>query len=111
MTEKIPFSDWSKLDLRVAQILKAEEIEGKDKLLKLTIDLGGEQRTIVAGLKQHYPLEELPNKKIIVIANLEPAKLGGVESNGMLLAAVSDDRSKVTLLTPEKDVPAGTKVS
>ncbi|MAE49502.1 methionine--tRNA ligase subunit beta [Candidatus Pacearchaeota archaeon] len=111
MTDKIPFTDFAKLDLRVAQIKKAEEIEGKDKLLKLEIDLGDEQRTIVAGIKQHYDIESLKDKKIVIIANLEPAKLGGVESNGMLLAAVSDDHSSVTLLTPDQDAPAGTKVS
>tara|TARA_Y100000034_G_scaffold136314_1_gene212140 strand:- start:3753 stop:4085 length:333 start_codon:yes stop_codon:yes gene_type:complete len=108
-SEKIPFEDWQKLDLRVAKILEVEDIEGKDKLYKLKISLGDEERTLVAGLKQVYPADSLINKKIIVIANLEPAKLAGIESNGMLLAA-SDDNT-LALLTPEKDVKEGSKIS
>lgn len=111
MTIKIPFSDFAKLDLRVAQIIKAEEIPNKDKLLKLTISLGEEKRTIVAGIKQYYKSEELKGKKIIVIANLQPTTLAGVLSDGMLLAALTEDLSKVVLLTPEKDIPNGSKVS
>ena len=112
MTDKILFSDFAKLDLRVAQILKAEEIPNKDKLLKLTIDLKEKsKRTIVAGIKQYYKPEELKGKKIIVIANLQPTTLAGVLSDGMLLAALTEDRSKVILLAPEKDIPNGSKVS
>lgn len=106
--EKISFSEWEKIDLRVAEIKKVEEIEGADKLYKLKIDIGNEERIIVAGIKQHYSKEELIGKKIVVLTNLEPKKLKGVESKGMLLAAVGKE---VVLITPEKDVEAGTKIS
>ena len=115
MTEEKPiisYEDFAKLDLRVAKIKKVEEIEGADKLYKLTIDVDelGE-RVICAGIKQHYSKEELQGKKIIIIANLAPRMMKGVESNGMLLAACSDDHEKVILLAPEKDIEVGSKVS
>ncbi len=108
---QIPYSEFAKLDLRVATIIKAEDIEGADKLYKLSVDLGKEKRTILAGIKQHYSKDSLKGKQIIVIANLEPRKMKGVESQGMLLAAVSDDHSSVVLLSPDSKVNAGTKIS
>lgn len=98
--EKISFADFQKLDLRVAKILNVEDIEGADKLYKLTIDLGKElgERIIVAGIKDFYNKEELKNKKIIVVANLEPKKLRGTESNGMLLAVVKEKMAKKKML-------------
>jgi len=106
------FSDFEKLDLRIAQIKKIEEIPDADKLYKLTIDLGDlGERIICAGIKQHYTKEELKNKQIIIIANLVPKKLKGIESKGMLLAAVSKDHKKVTLISPDKFVDAGLSVS
>ena len=113
MTENIiPFSDWEKLDLRVGQIKKVEEIEGADKLYKLEIDLGKEigKRTVCAGLKAHYPKDKLKGKKVIVFVNLAPRKLKGIESQGMVLAAVNKDESKVILLSPEDDIEVGSKV-
>ncbi|MCL5730051.1 MAG: methionine--tRNA ligase subunit beta [Candidatus Pacearchaeota archaeon] len=108
----INFSDWEKIDLRVGQIKKVEDIEGADKLYKLEVDLGKElgKRTICAGIKEHYSKDELRNKKIIIVANLAPRKLRGIESQGMLLAAVNKDESKVILLSPEKDIEIGSKV-
>ncbi len=113
MAEQISFDDFAKLDLRVAKILKAEKVEGADKLLKLTIKVGGEERTLAAGIAQHYALEELEGKLIVVVANLAPRTVRGITSQGMLLAAVSDDRSKVVLLTPDagKEIEDGSKVS
>lgn len=109
--EKISFQDWQKLDLQVGRILKIEDIEGADKLYKLEVDLGEMgKRTLVAGIKQHYKKEELKGKKCIILSNLEPKKLKGIESNGMILAAVSEDESKVILLQPEKDIEEGTKI-
>ncbi len=108
--ETINFETWAQLDLRVAKIKKAEDIPDKDKLYKLEIDLGKEKRTIVAGIKQYYTKEELKDKRIIVIANLEPAKLAGIKSNGMLLAAVTDNHKKVVLIQPEKDIEIGSKI-
>ncbi len=112
MAEIIPFSEWQKIDLRTAKILDVEEIDKADKLYKLSIDLGKElgKRTLVAGIKKHYKKEELKGKTIIVFTNLEPRKLKGIESQGMLLAAVSSDERDVFLLQPEKDIELGSRV-
>ena len=108
----VDFSDWAKLDLRVGQIKKAEDIEGADKLYKLTVDLGKElgKRTVCAGLKKFYSKEDLKGRKIILFSNLAPRMLKGIESQGMLLAAVNADESSVVLLSPEKDIEAGSRV-
>ena len=108
----INFSDWQKLELRVGQILEVEDIEGADKLYKFTVDLGAEigERTICAGIKEHYSKEELKGKKISVFVNLKPKKLRGVESQGMILADCTGDESKVILVTPEKDIEIGSLV-
>jgi len=112
MKPTINYEDFEKLDLRVAEIKEAEEIDGADKLYKLTLDDGTEEpRTICAGIKQHYTAEELKGKKIIIIANLAPRKLRGIESQGMLLAASTDDHKEVILLTPNKDIVPGSIVS
>ncbi|MDN5342415.1 MULTISPECIES: methionine--tRNA ligase [Oceanotoga] len=106
----IDFEDFSKVDLRVAKILEAEDVKKSKKLLKLQLDLGElGKRQIVAGIKQHYTPEELIGKKIIVVANLKPAKLMGIESNGMLLAAKNSE--KLTILTVDRDIEPGLKVS
>jgi len=107
----IEFSEWAKLDLRVGQILEVEDIEGADKLYKLSVDIGEKKITLCAGLKEHYSQDELKDKKIIVFTNLAPRKMKGIESQGMLLAAVSDDHKKVFLITPEKDINVGSRVS
>ncbi len=109
--EIISFDDWNKIDLRVAEILEVENIEGADKLYKLKIDLGTETKTLVAGLKQYYTKQELEGKRIIVFTNLEPRKIKGIESKGMVLAAVSDDHNEVKLLQPDGVVELGSKVS
>lgn len=108
---KIPYSDFAKLDLRIGEILAVKDHPNADKLYVLEVDLGEEKtRTIVAGLKRHYTKEELTGKKAIFVANLEPVKLRGIESNGMILAAVSDDESQVIFLQPEKDIKKGSKI-
>jgi len=106
--EIITFDDFKKLDLRVAKILSAEKVEGSDKLLKLEIDLGNEIRQIVAGIGKNYSPEKLVGREIIVVANLEPRKLMGFESQGMLLAA--NDESGPVLLEPDKEVSPGVLV-
>lgn len=83
----ITYDDFDKIDLRVAQIVDATPVENTDKLMELKVDLGFEQRTIVAGVKQHYAPEQLRGKLIVIVANLAPRKLKGIESHGMLLAA------------------------
>src|SRR3989344_1392489 len=111
MTDTIPFDDWKKLDLREGRILSADDIPNADKLYRLEVDVGEEKpRTLVAGIKKHYKKEELKGKKCIVFCNLEPAKIKGIESEGMILAAVSDDESKIVLIQPEKDIEVGSRI-
>jgi methionyl-tRNA synthetase len=90
-------------------VLSAETAEGANKLLKLQIDLGGEKRQIVAGIAQNYSPDQIIGKTIIIVANLQPAKIRGIESNGMLLAAKSGDI--MGLLTVDKEIPPGAKIS
>lgn len=106
--EQIGIEDFMKVQLKVAKILQAERIPKSDKLLKLQVDLGTEQRQIVAGIGKKYAPEELPGRTIVVVANLKPAKLMGVESQGMILAA--GDKEVVSLLFLPEDTPTGTKV-
>ena len=108
--ENITFDHFARLDLRVAEIKDCQDVTGADRLYSLTIDLG-EERRIVAGIKQYYTKEELIGKKIVIIANLEPRTIRGVTSHGMLLAASTEDKSSVVLVAPDKDVPAGSKIS
>ena len=97
---KISIDDFRKIELKVATVKSAEAHPNADKLLVLQIDLGGEQRQICAGIRNSYTAEELVGKQIIVVANLETAKLRGMESQGMLLAA--SDEGRVIIMTPEK---------
>lgn len=109
--EKIKFQDWQKVDLRVGKILDVEDIEGADKLYKLTVDIGEKKpRTLAAGLKQHYTKADLKDKSCVILANLEPKNLKGIESNGMILAAVNDEENKVIILKPESKIKPGTKI-
>ncbi len=105
---EVSIDQFHKIELRVATVLTAERIPKTDKLLKLTIDIGQEKRQLVAGIAKTYPPESLIGKRIIVIANLAPAKIRGVESRGMLLAATTDTGPIV--LTTEQEVPAGSRV-
>lgn len=109
----LSFDDFKKLDLRIGKIVKAEKIEGTDKLLRLEVNIGTdpstgsgqETRQIVAGIAEYYAPEALVGKEIPILANLEPRVLVGVESQGMLLAA--DDAGAPVLLSPDRDVPPG----
>lgn len=105
---EISIDEFARLDLRVARVVAAERIAGADRLLKLTVEIGGEERTVVAGIAQHYQPQELVGKQVVVVANLKPARLRGVVSQGMVLAAVAGDR--LALVTPEKEIPTGAKV-
>ena len=104
----ISFADFEKLDLRVGQIESAEPVLGASKLFKLSINLGAEKRQTVAGLAEYYTAEELVGKKVIVLTNLEPRIIRGLESQAMLLAA--EGEGKVTLLALDRDVPVGSKI-
>ncbi|MDZ7263983.1 MAG: methionine--tRNA ligase subunit beta, partial [candidate division KSB1 bacterium] len=109
MSEKISYDQFQQVELRLARVIAAEKVEKADKLLKLQIDLGGETRQIVAGIARAYRPEEIIGKQIVVVANLEPAKIRGIDSNGMLLAAVTAD-DQLSLIIPEKELPNGTKI-
>lgn len=104
----ISYEQFTNVELKTATVLNAEKIDGADKLLKLQIDVGGEQRQIVAGVAQHYTPEEMKGKTIVVVANLKPAKIRGVESNGMLLAA--GDGESLKLITVDSEAPSGLRV-
>lgn len=108
MTNQITFEEFQKLDIRIAKIVKVKEIEGADKLLKLTLDVGelGE-RIIAAGIKKWYEPKHLKGKLIVYLSNLEPKVLRGIESQGMLLAAGEDE---AVLIFPDKKVSPGTKI-
>ncbi|MBI4829806.1 MAG: methionine--tRNA ligase [Nitrospinae bacterium] len=105
----IEYDDFAKLDLRTAKVTAAERLPKADKLLKLTIDVGGETRTLVAGIAKHYTAEEMVGKTIIIVANLKPRALMGVTSQGMALAV--NDGGTLVLLAPEKEMLSGLKVS
>lgn len=107
--EQIQISDFQRIDLRVAEITAASPVPGADRLLQLQIRVGDEERQLVAGIAQHYKPEELPGKQIVVVANLKPARIRGVESRGMLLAATDAD-GKLALISPERPVGSGAKV-
>ncbi len=108
----VNFQDWTNLDLRVAQIKDAQDIEGADKLYKIILEVGelGE-RVVCAGLKEYYSKEDLKGKKVIYFSNLKPRVMRGIESQGMLLAASTSDHEKVVLLAPEIDIENGSRIS
>jgi methionine--tRNA ligase beta chain len=105
----ISIDEFRKIELKIATVKSAEPHPNADKLMVLQIDLGDEQRQICAGIRNQYTPEELVGKQIVVVANLEPAKLRGLESQGMLLAA--SDEGRVIVLTPDKTVLPGAKIS
>ena len=102
------FDEFQKIELKVGKIVTAERVPGATKLLQLTVDIGAEIRQVVAGIAQWYIPEDLIGRSVVVVANLAPAKIRGVESRGMLLAA--DVEGSAVLLMPDKEVPAGAKV-
>lgn len=107
--EMITIDDFAKLDLRVAKVLEAEKVEGADKLLKLKLEVGSETRQVVSGIAKHYAPQDLIGKTIILVANLKPVKLRGIESQGMILAAT--DENGLVLATTDKPIKSGSKIS
>jgi methionyl-tRNA synthetase len=107
-TDRIDIAEFARVELRAARVTAAEKIAGSKKLIKLQVDLGSEARQVVAGIAESYAPEALVGKTIILVANLKPAKLMGVESNGMVLAGSID--GKAVLCTFESEVAPGTKV-
>ena len=106
--EIINFDDFSKLNIRVGKIISAEDVEGSNKLIKMKVNIGDEERQIVAGISKYYSLDELTNKTVIVLINLEPRKIFGIESQGMLLASIDGD--KVSLLQTDKEMIPGSEI-
>lgn len=114
MAEKpatIAFDDFLKLDLRVGTIKQAEAHPKADKLIVLQVDLGTEQRQIIAGIRGHYEPEQLLGKQIAVLANLPPRNMRGLDSQGMLLAASTPDHTQVVLLTLDRPIAPGATIS
>ena len=104
----IPFSDFKKLDIRVAKVTSVENHPNADKLYVVKIDIGGEERQLVAGLRPYYTPEQLAGRSIVVVVNIEPAVIRGVESQGMLLAA--QDGERVMVLQPDAEAAPGARV-
>ncbi len=107
----VQFDDFLKLDLRIGTVKEAAAHPNADKLIVLQVDLGTETRQIVAGLRGYYEPAALVGQQIVVVTNLAPRMMRGVESRGMLLAACSEDRTQVIVLAPERPIAAGTRVS
>lgn len=105
---KITFEEFQKLELRIGKVIKVDKVTGSEKLLQLEVDFGDEKRQILAGISQYYSPEEIEEKSFTFVTNLEPRKLMGLESQGMMLCADVDGRP--VCLTPVSDVPAGSKV-
>lgn len=105
----VSFQEFQRLDMRIGLVTSASRVEGTENLIKMAVDLGGEVRQAVAGLAKWYKPEQLVGKKFAFVVNLKPAKLRGVESNCMILAA-DDGKGKVVLLRPEEDIDIGSKV-
>jgi len=107
---KIPIEDFSKVDLRVGLVVSAERVKGADKLMHMKVDIGeAEPRTIVAGIAEAYAPADLLNRKVVIVANLQPRKLRGIESNGMIVAA-SVEGGKPALVGFHEDIPVGARL-
>ena len=110
-TDRISFDDFVKVQMRVGRVVEAYDHPKADKLIVLKVDLGGEQRQLCAGLRGHYEADTLVGRNIIVVTNLAPRQMRGLESDGMLLAASTPDHARVILLTPDSDIEPGAPVS
>ncbi len=109
--DTITFDDFAKVKLRVGRVVEAGDHPNADKLLVLKVDLGDEKRQIVAGLKGYYRPDQLLGRNVVLVSNLAPRTMRGVESQGMLLAASTADRTRVIVLTTESDIDPGSAVS
>ena len=109
---RISYDDFSKLDLRIGKVISAEPVIDTDRLIQLKVDIGEtEYRTVVAGMRAWYSPEDLIGKSIVFLANLEPRKMRGIFSDGMILAASTSDFSDVRVLSVDGEMPPGSKIS
>jgi methionyl-tRNA synthetase len=108
--DRITIEDFAKVDMRVGEIVSAEPVQGAQKLLKLQVDIGTEVRQVVAGIAEYYKPEAIVGMKVVLVTNLQPRKLRGVESNGMIVAAAVGDEGRPVLVTFKEDVPKGAKL-
>ena len=106
--EEIDIDYFSKVELAAAKVLECVKVEKSSKLLKLTLDVGGETRTVVSGIAQSYAPEELIGKTVVIVKNLKPAKLMGIESRGMILCG--EDNGNIVFVTPEKELKSGSEI-
>jgi methionyl-tRNA synthetase len=107
---RITIDDFAKVEMRVGQVKSAEKVKGAEKLLKLEVDIGTEVRTVVAGIAEKYAPEKIIGMKVVIVANLQPRKLRGVESNGMIVAASVGDKGLPVLASFLEDVPIGARL-
>ncbi len=105
----VSFDEFKKIDMRVAKVLSAEKVEKTDKLLRLEVQIGEEKRQIVAGMAEFLSPDELVGKTVVVVVNLQPVKIRGLESQGMLLAAETES-GELSLVTVEKEIASGAKI-
>lgn len=110
MKEMISIDDFDKIELKVGTIVASEKIEKAEKLLKNTVQIGEETRTIVSGIAKYYKPEELVGKQVVVVTNLKPVKLRGVLSEGMILCAYNTEKDKLVIVSPKKKIASGTTV-
>ncbi len=110
MVERIRYEDFAKLDLRVGKVIEAQRVPKSRKLIRLIVDLGDEKRQVLAGLAKWYSPEDFLGKYVIIVANLEPKKMAGLVSEGMILAAPCSEEEKPALLTVTEPVKPGSKV-
>ncbi len=110
LNDKISYEDVMKVEMKIGKIIEAEKIEKSDKLLKLKVSFENEERQIVSGIAQSYTPKQLKNKKALFVTNIEPRKIFGLESDGMILGAEAEDKS-FTILEPSKETKEGTKLS
>ena len=107
----ISIDEFEKLDLRVAKVLTCETVPKSDKLLKFSLQLGDETRTVVSGIAKFYEAQQLVGKNVVLLANLAPRKIRGIMSEGMILSAAVHDDSMLTLLSTQSDIPSGSSIS
>jgi methionyl-tRNA synthetase len=106
----ISIDEFAKVEMRVGEVRSAERVPGANKLLKMMVDIGSEVRQIVAGIAESYAPEQLVGKKVVIVVNLQPRKIRGVESNGMIVAATVGEQGRPVLATFSEDVPVGARL-